>query len=67
MSYRILITRTLDIPKNLHQEMYETEEQAVTAAKEGLVSHDGDVAIVMEILPGSSRVIHRFEQVRSGS
>ena len=67
MSYRILITKTLDIPNNLHQDMFETEDEAVQAAKERLVSYAGDVAIVMELIAGSTKVIHRFEQVRSGS
>ncbi len=67
MSYRILITKTLDIPKNLHQDLFETEEEAVKAAQERLVSYDGDVAIVMRLIAGTSQVIHRFEQVRSGS
>ena len=67
MSYRILITKTLDIPKNVHQDMFDTEDEAVEAAKERLVSHDGDVAIVMQLIAGTTKVIHRFEQVRSGS
>jgi hypothetical protein len=67
MSYRILITKTLDIPKNIHQDMLETEEEAVKAAKERLVEYDGDVAVVMQLIAGSTKVIHRFEQVRSGT
>jgi len=67
MKYRILLTKTLDVPKNVHQAMYETEDEAVSAAKEGLVSYDADVAIVMQMLAGNTKVIHRFAQVRSAT
>jgi hypothetical protein len=67
MSYRILITKTLDVPKNVHQSLYDSEQQAVKAAQEKLVELDGDVAIVMELIAGNARVTHRFEQVRKVS
>jgi hypothetical protein len=64
MKYRVLITKTLDVPKNMLHELYDTEEEAVTAAKEKLVKLDGDVAIVSALHLGEAKVIHRFEQVR---
>ncbi len=67
MSYRILITKTLDVPLNLHHDMFETEEQAIDAAKERLLSMGGDVAIVMKLFGGASKVLHRFEKVGAAS
>jgi len=67
MNYRILITKTLDIPKNVHQDLFASEDEAVQAAKDRLISYDGDVAVVMELIAGTTKVIHRFEQVRSGT
>ena len=64
MKYRILITKTLDIPKNMLQEIYDSEEEAVKAAQSRLVELDGDVAIVTRLAEGDAKVIHRFEQVR---
>ncbi|HAV23665.1 MAG: hypothetical protein A3H45_15695 [Ignavibacteria bacterium RIFCSPLOWO2_02_FULL_55_14] len=67
MNYRILITKTLDVPKNIFQEMYGSEEAAVAAAKQKLIDLNGDVAIVMQMVAGTAKVIHRFEQVRAAS
>ena len=62
--FRILVTKTLEVPKNLLTAMYDTEEAAVKAASEQLAVLDADVAIVMELLAGTSKVIHTFEKVR---
>ena len=62
--YRILITKTLEVPKNILTAMYDSEEEAVKAAKEKLAELDGDVAVVMQILAGSTTVIQTFEKVR---
>lgn len=62
--YRILITKTLDVPKNVFTALYESEEEAVKAAKDKLAELDGDVAIVTELLAGNTRVIHTFEKIR---
>ena len=62
--YRILITKTLEVPKNMLTALFDSEEEAVKAAKDKLVELDGDVAIVMELLAGTSRVIQTFERAR---
>jgi len=64
MKYRILITKTLDVPKNLFNALYGTEQEALKAAQEKLAELDGDVAVVMELRAGMTRVIQRFEAVR---
>jgi hypothetical protein len=66
MKYRVLITKTLDVPKNLLHLLFDSEEEAVKAAKEKLVELDGDVAVVSRLAYGDTRVIHRFEKGRKG-
>jgi len=62
--YRILITKTLDVPKNVLTAMYDSKDEAVNAAKEKLTELDGDVAVVMQLLAGDTKVIETFEKVR---
>ena len=62
--YRILITKTLEVPKNMFTHVYDSETEAVDAAKEKLAELDGDVAIVTELLAGNARVVHTFEKVK---
>jgi hypothetical protein len=64
MKYRILITKILDVPKNVFNAVYDSEEQATKAAQTKLGELNGDVAVVMEIRAGVSRVVQRFEAVR---
>ena len=64
MKYRILITKTLEVPKNMYHELFDSEQEALDAAKKKLVELDGDVAIVAELIAGETRVIERFETVR---
>jgi hypothetical protein len=64
MKYRILITKTLDVPKNIFNAMYNSEEEATNAAQAKLAELNGDVAVVMELRAGVARVIQRFEAVR---
>ncbi len=64
MKFRVLITKTLDVPKNMYHHLCDTEEEAVKVVKEKLVELDGDVAIVTKLHLGESTVIHRFERVR---
>jgi len=64
MKYRILITKTLDVPKNIFNAMYDTEEEATKAAQAKLAELNGDVAVVMEIRAGVTRVVQRYEAVR---
>ena len=66
MTYRILVTKTLDIPKNLHHGVAETEEEAKKMAREKLVELDGDVAIVSQLSHGVTKVLHTFERARTG-
>jgi hypothetical protein len=67
MKYRILITKTLDVPKNILNALYDTEDEALKAAQEKLVQFNGDVAVVMELRAGMARVVQRFEAVRKTS
>lgn len=67
MKYRILVTKTLDVPKNMLNALYDTETEALKAAQEKLAELNGDVAIVMELRAGMARVIQRFEAVRKTS
>jgi hypothetical protein len=67
MKYRILITKTLDVPKNLLNALYDSEADALKAAQEELARLDGDVAVVMELRSGMARVIQRYEAVRKTS
>lgn len=64
MTYRILITKTLDVPKNLFHGTAETEEQAKKLAQDKLVELDGDVAIISLLNHGLTKVLHTFERVR---
>ena len=63
-TYRILITKTLDVPKNVLTAMFDSKDEAVRAAKEKLTELDGDVAVVMQVLGGNAKVIETFEKVR---
>jgi hypothetical protein len=63
-TYRILITKTLDVPKNMFTALYDSEEAAVNAAKDKLAELDGDVAVVMQLIAGTTKIIHTFEKVR---
>ena len=64
MKYRILITKTLDVPKNMFHAAYDTEAEALKAAQQKLAELHGDVAVVMETREGMTRVIQRYEAVR---
>ena len=64
MKFRILITKTLDVPKNLFNALYDSEAEAMKAAEMKLAELDGDVAIVMELRAGTAKVVQRFEAVR---
>jgi len=64
MKYRILITKTLDVPQNLFHATYDTEADALKEAQEKLGELKGDVAIVMELRAGMARVVQRFEAIR---
>ena len=67
MKYRILVTKTLDIPKNLFSALFDSEAEALQAAQSKLAELDGDVAVVMAIQAGTTRVVQRFEAVRKGT
>lgn len=64
MNYRILITKTLDVPKNIFHGLAETEEQAKELAKAKLTELDGDVAVISVQQHGLTKVLHTFEAVR---
>ncbi|MBI4429637.1 MAG: hypothetical protein HY562_11020 [Ignavibacteriales bacterium] len=64
MKYRILVTKTLDVPKNLLTAVCDSEQEAIKEAKDKLGELDGDVAIVAKIIGGNQKVIHTFEKVR---
>ncbi len=64
MKYRILVTKTLDIPKNIYHQLLDDEQKAIEVAKKKLIELDGDVAIVAKLVAGETKVIERFEAVR---
>ncbi len=64
MTYRILITKTLDVPKNMFHAISESEEEAKRVAQEKLIELDGDVAIVSRVSRGMTTVLHTFERAR---
>jgi hypothetical protein len=64
MKYRILITKTLDIPQNIFHALFDTEQEAMVEAKKKLAELDGDVAIVATLVAGETKVIERFETIR---
>lgn len=64
MIYRVLITKTLDVPKNIFHGTSENEEEAKTMAQEKLLEYDGDVAIVSVLNHGMTKVLHTFERAR---
>lgn len=64
MKYRILVTKTLDVPKNVFTAVFESEAEATKVAQEQLAQLDGDVAVVMELRAGMTHVLQRFEAVR---
>lgn len=64
MNYRILITKTLDVPKNIFHGLAETEEKAKELAKAKLTELDGDVAVISVQQQGVTKVLHTFEAVR---
>jgi hypothetical protein len=64
VKYRVLITRTLDVPKNLVHLVFDSEDEAKKAAQEKLIELNGDVAIVSRVAHGETRVICRFEKTR---
>lgn len=63
-TYRILITKTLDVPKNVFHGVTETEESAKELARAKLAELDGDVAIVSVQQHGTVKVLHTFEAIR---
>ena len=64
MTYRVLITKTLDVPKNLYHGLADSEEDAKKIAKEKLMELDGDVAIISIQEHGVTKVLHTFEKVK---
>lgn len=64
MTYRILITKTLDVPKNLFHGVARTEDEARRMAQDKLVELDGDVAIVSVQKHGVVKVLHTLERVK---
>ena len=64
MTYRVLITKTLDVPKNIFHGTAESEDQAKTLAQAKLVELDGDVAIISLLSHGLTKVLHTFERAR---
>ena len=64
MTYNVIVTKFLEIPKNLFVQNYESEEAAISSAKENLLSLNGDYAVVVKVENGISKVIHRFEPIK---
>lgn len=64
MTYRVLVTQTLDVPRNLFHAIASTEEEAKRIAQQKLIELNGDVAVVSEVKYGTTSVLHTFERVR---
>lgn len=64
MPYRVLVTKTLDVPKNLFHGLTETEEEAKKLAEAKIVELDGDVAVISVQQHGVVKVLHTFERAR---
>jgi len=64
MTYRVLVTKTLDVPKNLFHGVARTEDEARRMAQDKLVELDGDVAIVSVQKHGVVKVLHTLERVK---
>ena len=64
MNYRILITKTLDVPNNLFHGLSASEEEAKKIAQDKLMELDGDVAIISIQQHGMTKVLHTFEKVK---
>lgn len=67
MKYRVLITKTLEVPKNMFHAVLDSEEEAVKLSKEKLLELDGDVAVVTRVAHGETKVVHTFEKARKAS
>ncbi len=67
MKYRVLITKTLDVPKNLLHIVVDSESEAKKVAQEKLIELDGDVAVVSRLSHGETSVVHRFEKARKAN
>ena len=65
MKYRILITKTLDVPKNVFHGLAGTEEEAKKIARARLAELDGDVAVISVENHGMVKVLHTFERMKS--
>ena len=64
MTYRVLITKTLDVPKNIFHGTAPNEEEAKALARSKLVELDGDVAVISVLNHGLTKVLHTFERTR---
>lgn len=67
MKYRVLITKTLDVPKNLYHDLLDSEEEAIKVSEEKLIGLDGDVAVVSQVAHGETKVIRTLERARKAS
>jgi len=64
MNYRILITKTLDVPKNVYYGIAGSEDAAKELAKAKLAELDADVAVISIQQHGLTKVLHTFEKVK---
>ena len=64
MRYRVLVTKTLDVPKNIFHGLVDTEDAAKELAKAKLTELGGDVAVISIQQHGLTKVLHTFEAVR---
>ncbi|MGA9406452.1 MAG: hypothetical protein WBW71_04890 [Bacteroidota bacterium] len=68
MTYRVSVYKYLEVPKAVAHETVEgTEDQAITRAKDMLLTSEGDVVVVAVVASGETRVVHRFEKVKKAS
>lgn len=65
MTYNVIVTKFLDVPKNLFVENFDNENSSIETAKNKLLDLDGDYAVVIRVENGVSKIIHRFEKTKN--
>jgi len=67
MTYRILLTKTLDVPKNVFHGTADSEEKAKKLAEEKLRELDADIAVISVLSHGVTKVLHTFEKANKSA
>ncbi|MEK7818900.1 MAG: hypothetical protein AAB255_03795 [Bacteroidota bacterium] len=64
MAFHVIVTKFLDVPKNIFVETYDSEDIAISIAKEKVIALDASYAVVVKVENGISKVAHRFEPIK---